>query len=137
SPPITSRKLRLDLIPPKRCCLLRALRDCGQSSSLRGLAMHVTLPVPHKVEARRKHHRTHEACEVYSYATFDIPEITSDDAPVVLQGFERPTNAKVLKRSRTVYGQQYGVTFESNPTGILRYHDNSLWYPEYNGDNVI
>lgn len=90
--------------------------------------MKVSLPVFHKLEARYKRHRNSQGMSVYSYHDFEVEEISGADAPIVAQGFDRnntPVGDKYSKKPR----------LDPNPTGILRFYDDSFWYPEFNKDN--
>jgi hypothetical protein len=102
--------------------------------------MHISLPVHHKIRTRLKHHRSHQTITVYKNADFILEEISASDAPIVIQGFDR-NNTPIERYQKSPYGSgNHTVTDnrdEPNPTGILRYHDGSFWYPEYNANNQI
>lgn len=102
--------------------------------------MHISLPVHYAISTRLKHHRSHQTTRVYQHADFVLEEISAADAPIVIQGFDR-NNTPVSRYEPSPYGRGHREVTdyrdEPNPTGILRYHDNSLWYPEFNAGNVI
>lgn len=102
--------------------------------------MHISLPVHHKIRTRLKHHRTHQTITVYKNADFILEEINATDAPIVIHGFDR-NNTPIERYQKSPYGSGYHTLTdnrdEPNPTGILRYHDGSFWYPEYNANNQI
>lgn len=102
--------------------------------------MHISLPVHHKINTRLKHHRSHQTITVYKIADFILEDIDAADAPIVVQGFDR-NNTPIERHEKALYGSGWqSVTNnrdEPNPTGILRYHDGSLWYPEYNANDQI
>lgn len=102
--------------------------------------MQVSLPIHYTINTRKKHHRSHQECKVWDFADFHIEEIFPEDAPIVIQGFDRNNKPYKDPKDQHRYGYYSSssiIRTDPNPTGVLRYHEGSFWYPEFNSADLI